>query len=603
MVRARSMGSRPEPEPSVRLLIIMLATFAVLVPHSVGAQTTPKETAKDGTAEISSHDVAPTFKLQVERNLVVVRVVVRNGKGATVDNLRKEDFQLFDRGKVQTISHFSVEKTALKAATNSPGNPPAKKPEADIETTDETEISPTAARRFLGVYFDDVSTDFEDIARTRNAAVHYLAKSLQAGDRVGLFTASGQNDVDFTDDVAKVQNGLALLRPRPVVGKDTSCGAIPPYEAYLIFVQQDSFALDVATDEVLNCKYNGDPTYTSQAQVEAQADAGRALMLNETESRAALRGIEMLVRAMSALPGQRSLVIVSDGFLTETLKFELDQIIDRALRSNVIINALDARGLYTDATDSDASQATFVTTNRADVAGKKHMMLINSATRQTDGVRDLAIDTGGVFFNNSNDLETGFERAAALPNAYYILTFSPQNLKLDGSFHALKVKLVTQTDLNLQSRRGYYAPKKPNDPTLQEKQEIEEAVFSQDEMRELPLEVHTQFFMKTETDAQLAVLTRLDLHQVHFRKAEDRNLDDLTFVTAVFDRDGHLVSGQQKKLLLRLRDENLSRFLQSGISVKLNFDVKPGTYLVRAVVRDSEGGQISSINRTVEIPY
>jgi hypothetical protein len=109
--------------------------------------------------------------------------------------------------------------------------------------------------------------------------------------------------------------------------------------------------------------------------------------------------------------------------------------------------------------------------------------------------------------------------------------------------------------------------------------------------------------MKTETDAQLAVLTRLDLHQVHFRKAEDRNLDDLTFVTAVFDRDGHLVSGQQKKLLLRLRDENLSRFLQSGISVKLNFDVKPGTYLVRAVVRDSEGGQISSINRTVEIPY
>lgn len=595
------MGSRPGSDPPLLRWAVILATFAVLAPVTLAAQTAPADPPKESAAEISSHDVAPSFKLQVERNLVVVRVVVRNNKGATVDNLRKEDFQLFDRGKIQTISHFSLEKTTEKPATNPPTNP--KKPQPDAEETDEAAISPAAARRFLGIYFDDVSTNFENLSRTRDAADHYLTKSLQTGDRVGLFTASGQNDVDFTDDVTKVQQGLALLRPRPVVGRDTTCGAVPAYEAFLIFEQQDPIALAVATDEVLNCKYNGDPTYTAQAQAEAQADAGHALMMSETESRAALRGIEMLVRAMSALPGQRSLVVVSAGFLTETLHFELDQIIDRALRSNVIINALDARGLYTDATTSDASQSTFVHTNSAAVAGSKHMMLVNSATHQTDGVRDLALDTGGTFFNNSNDLETGFQRSAALPNAYYVLAFSPQNLKLDGSFHALKVKLTAQAGVNLQARRGYYAPKKPDDPTAQEKEEIEEAVFSQDEMRELPLEVHTQFFMKTETDAQLAVLTRLDLHQVHFRKAEDRNLDDLTFVTAVFDRDGHLISGQQKKLLLRLRDESLARFMQTGISVKQNFDVKPGTYLVRAVVRDSEGGQISGVNRTVEIPY
>jgi hypothetical protein len=306
---------------------------------------------------------------------------------------------------------------------------------------------------------------------------------------------------------------------------------------------------------------------------------------------------------MAALPGQRSVVIVSNGFLTETLKFEIDEIVDRALRSNVIVNAMDARGLYTDATTTDASQASFVTTNRMDVVGKKHMMLINSAIQQTNGLRTLAGDTGGVFFANSNDFDAGFQRAAALPNSYYVMAFSPQNLKLDGSFHAIKVKLLSPTDLNLQSRRGYYAPRKPEDPMVQAKEEIQEAIFSQDEMSELPMEVHTQYFMKTESDAQLAVLTRLDLRQVHFRKAEDRNLDNLTFVTAVFDRDGHLVSGQEKLLLLRLRDESLAKFLQSGISVKLNFDVKPGTYLVRAVVRDSEGGQISGLNRTVEIPY
>jgi len=593
MVRTPTIAGRPGRGLPSPLRVILLTALALFAPRHATAQT---ESAK----EISTRDVEPAFKLQVERNLVVVRVVVRNDKGATVDTLRKEDFQLFDRGKPQTISHFSVEKPALKVAAKTPEKKP--EPEPDAEITEESAISPSAARRFLGVYFDDVSTSYQDLIRSRDAADHYLSTSLQAGDRVGLFTASGQNQVDFTDDVAKVHQALFDLRPRPVVGKDTSCGAIPPYEAYLIFDQHDEQALQVATDEILTCQWGGNTAYLQQAQSEAEANAGRSLTLSETESRAALRGIELLVRGMASLPGQRSVVIVSAGFLTDTLHYELDNIIDRALRSNVIVSALDARGLYTDAT-LDVTERSIASSTNPSTWGRKSLMLTDSANRQTDGIRTIALDTGGTFFNNSNDLEAGFHRAAALPQAYYVLAFSPQNLKLDGGFHPIKVKLVARTDLTLQARRGYYAPRKPDDPTVQEKEEIQEAVFSQDEMHELPIEVHTQFFMKTESDAQLAVLTRLDLHQVHFSKQEDRNVDNLTFVIAVFDRDGHLVSGQEKALQLKLRDQTLERYLQTGISLKLSFDVKPGTYLVRSVVRESEGGQISSLNRTVEIPY
>jgi hypothetical protein len=64
-----------------------------------------------------------------------------------------------------------------------------------------------------------------------------------------------------------------------------------------------------------------------------------------------------------------------------------------------------------------------------------------------------------------------------------------------------------------------------------------------------------------------------------------------------------VVSGHQRSLELRLRDDALEKYLQSGVTVRINFDVKPGTYLVRAIVRDSESGQISGLNRTVEIPY
>ena len=99
----------------------------------------------------------------------------------------------------------------------------------------------------------------------------------------------------------------------------------------------------------------------------------------------------------------------------------------------------------------------------------------------------------------------------------------------------------------MQARRGYYAPRKPTDPTVQEKEEIQEAVFSQDETHELPIDVHTQYFMKTESDARIAVLTRIDLRPLHFRKEEDRNLDNLTFVTVVFDQDGHVVRASKSR--------------------------------------------------------
>jgi hypothetical protein len=64
-----------------------------------------------------------------------------------------------------------------------------------------------------------------------------------------------------------------------------------------------------------------------------------------------------------------------------------------------------------------------------------------------------------------------------------------------------------------------------------------------------------------------------------------------------------VITGQEKSLQLRLRDSSLERYLQTGITMRTLFDVKPGTYLVRAIVRDSESGQISGLNRTVEIPY
>ncbi len=591
-----TLARRPEPQWPSRLLVVILSLLPALAPGLLPAQTTdPKE--------ISSREVMPTFKLQTERNLVMVRVVVRDGKGMVVDNLRKEDFQIFDHGKSQAILHFSLEKPELKSSEPLATKPTEKAPTAP-EEEDETVISASTARRFVAMYFDDVNTTLESLVRARDAADRFLTNSVEPGDRIALYTSSGLKQVDFTDDKALVHQALFQLRPRPIVPPDTMCGAIPPYQAYLILYQNDPNATAEAADEAMNCCPSGESQQqcAMQAQAMVQAEAQKSETQGEVQSTAALRGIESIVRRLTTLPGQRSMVIISAGFLTETLRFDLSQITDRALHAGVIINAIDARGLWTDPT-LDVSQANFANTMNGASQGQKHLMIMESARVQTDGMKDLAFDTGGIFFNNNNDLDAGFRKVAGVPAAYYLLAFSPQNLKLDGNFHPLQVKLVALKGLTVQARRGYFAPRKPLDPNEQEKEEIREALFSQDETHELPIDVHTQFFMKTETDARITVLTRIDLRPLQFRKEGDRNVDKLTFVTAVFDQDGHEIIGQEKTVEFHMHDATLQRYQQTGITMRNLFDVKPGTYLVRSVVRDSESGHITGLNRTVEIPY
>jgi hypothetical protein len=93
----------------------------------------------------------------------------------------------------------------------------------------------------------------------------------------------------------------------------------------------------------------------------------------------------------------------------------------------------------------------------------------------------------------------------------------------------------------------------------------------------------------------------IDARHLHFSKAEGRNLNKLTVVAGLFDRNGHFISGNEKVLDMHLKDDTLANRLGSGITLKSNFDVKPGGYLVRLVVRDAEG-QISATNDVIEIP-
>lgn len=553
--------------------------------------------------ELSSQESEPTFRIRTERNLVVVRVVVRDAKGHAVSDLRKQDFRLFDNRKPQEISQFAVE-------ILSPGRAPAKPTEPGLAGSGAP-LAPSAPvlapARFLALYFDDIHMPFEDISLTRKAAEHYLASAIRPSDRVGLFTSSGQGDVDFTNDRARLDQALNRLMPRPINERsDNECPQILDYQAYLIVHQHDPFATDAAAQEAYHCYCESlpqvPPNCQQQAAQMAQSEAYRVEAAFEHETEYSLRGLRELVRRMGRLPGERSVVLVSPGFLTATQDIEVDEITDQALRSNIVISTLDSRGLYAVIPLGDASKRPLVLPNHPEVAGRKAQIQLNELSESANVMRNLAYDTGGTFFHNNNDLDLGFREVGALPEAYYILAFTPENLKLDGHFHTLKVNLVNPAKLSVEARRGYFAPTKAVDAATEANEELEQAVFSQDEMSEIPIDVRTQFFKAHGAAAKLSVLTHVDLRFVRFRKENGRNLDKVTVVTVLFNGAGAYITGNEKQIQFRLLDATLDKLSRSGINTKSSFDVKPGTYLVRSVVLDSGGAQMSAANHSVEIP-
>ena len=97
-------------------------------------------------------------------------------------------------------------------------------------------------------------------------------------------------------------------------------------------------------------------------------------------------------------------------------------------------------------------------------------------------------------------------------------------------------------------------------------------------------------------------MAHLDIRQLHLRKADDVNRNDVTVVCALFDGNGNYLKGVQKVLELRLKDANVEHRRSLGLTMNSVFDVKSGAYMVRVVARDAEGRQISAANDVVEIP-
>ncbi len=602
--------------PAWRAPALFAWAVAVCAAQSAGPQT--QSPAESKQAELTQKDAPVTFSTAV--NLVLVPVVVRDAQGHAVGTLKKDDFQVYDKGKLQTIAKFSVEKSEAppiladsSIETDANGNPVAKPANAPAG-------QPMAAH-FIMWLFDDVHLNFGDLAQTREAAKKVLRESSQPGTRAAIYTTSNHTYLDFTDDRDKLEATLNEIKPWPTIpGGAADCPDISYYQADKIINAGDQQALQAANAEYLAC-----PEAAQAEQIATQATANgvsqaqaqstlqsmiatpvrmaslRALEIGFQDTRNTLLILKGLIRRMSAMPGSRTIVMVSPGFyLVDDHRYDETELIDSAIRNNVVISSLDARGLYSLTPGGTAEHA--ATTSDPALISLKNQYARQVALADMDIMEELSEATGGAFFHDDNDFFAGLKLVGTQPEYIYVLGFAPQNLKLDGSYHRLKVSLTNPKGLEIQARRGYFERRHLNNPAEQAAEEIREAFFSRDEMRELPVELHTQYFKTGDYKAKLSILARIDIKQLRYKKADGRNDDTLTVVGGVFDRDGKYITGTQKTIEMKLKDQTLDTLPASGITVKSSLDVPSGNYIVRLVVRDSEGQTMSALNTAVAIP-
>jgi VWFA-related protein len=557
-------------------------------------------------------------------NLIPVPVVVRDSHGQTVGDLAVDDFQLFDNGKPQSISRFTLEKlgedeepvhpSTAPPATSAPSPAPSVAASAN-DTPD----------RFVAYLFDDLHLTLQELVSTRSAALRQIDSSQSPKLRVAIYTTSGRQHQEFTADRDKIHASVNAISAgyssAAASAQQNSCPAVNYYIGDLISNKDDVNALRLATVDALHClnlpvdpATESDPSLNESVRqcegphaasdfckaVDAARTSARvAVEFGDRDTESSLSATRALISRMTSMPGKRNIVLISPGFLVLNDRHdEQMELVERAIKGSVVIGGLDARGLYTMTAGGDASERV---DNPATLREKAPFRTAESMTA-TDVIADLAQGTGGNFYQGTNNFDEGIARVAAAPQYIYVLGFSPQNLKLDGKFHTLKVTLKNRKGYELQVRKGYYAASSPAGPEAVAKQQIEEAFFSRDEVHNVPAVLQTQYFKGDNGDVTLSAVTKIDAKKLTFRKVNDRNTDDVTVVTGIFDSDGNYISGQQKILQMRFLDRTLQTRLNSGISVEHSFAVHPGRYTVRMVIRDAEGQSMSAQSSVVEIP-
>jgi VWFA-related protein len=435
----------------------------------------------------ASAQPSPAIRSEVKE--VLVPVVVTDGHGHHVLNLKTSDFQILEDGQPQRIVALSTESSAgvagLRDSTLT-GVPAASAAPAAPR-------GPDTPRSTYLILVDTLHSSFANFNRVREALGKFFEKE-QGADAQYAVMALGRQLKVVQDSTRNVREALAAVRASRfsnlILDSEANNLTIAADQFTALMRQYCSFCLCESAGQI-GGKEMGECS-SSKVRVEAflNSFAERTFPLNQ----AFLGQLNEVVKATATMPTSRTVILISDGFNrfsgrelyaillgfgprdrsfefnSRDTQTELDAILKIATRNNVKFYTIDSRGLYTTSSAPgsgfDASSSSSGINVQIDSRAQPNLaagvpeavtsQAMSAARESTDVLAELAHQTGGLFFENNNDLLKGLRQAAADGREYYVLAYVPENKAADGAYRKIVVT-VRDTKWRVNAKAGYWA--------------------------------------------------------------------------------------------------------------------------------------------------
>ncbi len=386
----------------------------------------------------------PTFQATTQLVQVDARVFDRDGRFVT--DLTLEDFEVVEQGKARPLQ-------ALYLVDGGMGTTATAAPVVSVRgSSDETTSAgapPPAATRQTWIFVFDLNhlTAGGGFDRARSAVTTFLKEQFRDGDLGGVLAGSTMVNNRLTSVRAELADAAASVRPNndhrqrmntlmrewPRIRDESEALAIASGDREAI----QRATLRAAAD---------DPSAGQNADlmVRGKAEQFRTeLMRSSLETLTALNG---LATGLARIPGPKTVVLLTDGFTTQEQETTLRSVVGQITRAGARVYAIDARGL-----------------NRGTNAAIGDQMQVDSPQSAParfdigeDSPNSLAVDTGGFFVRNQNNIGRALTTIAEDANRYYVIGYQPEGVTLDGQYRSIEVR-VKRPDVTVRARRGYLA--------------------------------------------------------------------------------------------------------------------------------------------------
>ena len=538
-----------------------LMALALAMPNAAVVQ------AQDAAPAQSSQQDTYVFKANAE--LVLTNVVVRDSKtGEFVRGLKQSDFSVYENGKQQQISTFDFQTvdmakplneatiSGLAAGTTGSGTKAAvvAKPE-DLRN-----------HRLIVMFFDLTSMQPEDLDRCVKAARDFLTNKMEPADLVALVSLSDtlKVDQDFTSDKAALANEVGIYNGTQ--GQGFAQGA-----------NADSNQVEDTTG------------YTPDESEYNDLNTDRELF--------ALRAIS---KSLEKITEKKSLLYFSGGISRDGIENQasLRAAINSAVRANLSIYSVDTRGLQAVLPLGDASTGSYRGSSGFNGGALGNNMQGNFASQEVMGT--LSSDTGGKAFFDSNDFAPAFAQVERDTSAYYAIGFHSSNPARDGKFRKLTVK-INRPGVKVEYRPGYYAPADFKHSGREDRErELEEQLTSDLPATDVAVYLDAMYFRLDENRFFVPVSLIVPGSQIPFVKGGDKDKATLDIIGEVIDDVKRPIGSARETVKLNLDSSLGAR--QKNIEYTTSFNLPPGKYHLKFVVRENQTGRMGSFEADITLP-